>query len=152
MGFFGTYQFDGTAWAESDASAEPTGPGPWLWVGIHDSDFATVRYAPAGSGSGIAFLNLTPRIYFESDDASAPTDIDREARGLADWWADRNEGASGSEKVTKQGEIASLLASDVEPANDDPMDDADTFAEMKAARLLSVMGLPLPKDLTGQSA
>jgi hypothetical protein len=149
MGFFGTYHFDGAAWTVGDPEAGPTsaGPEPWLWVDVYDSDFATVRYAPVGSGTGVAYLNLTPRIYFESDDASAPTDVEREAQGLAEWWAARNLDADADALAVHRDVIAELLASDAEPPEDDPEDDADIFSEIKAARFLAVMGLPLPEDL-----
>jgi hypothetical protein len=58
----------------------PDGPEPWLVVDIHDSYVATIAYRPAGSGSGVAYLGVTPRTYFEDPDASAPTDVVREAR------------------------------------------------------------------------
>ena len=151
MGFFGTYQFDGSAWTEGDPESGPSGPEPWLWVDIHDSDFATIRYAPAGSGTGVAFLNLTPRIYFESDDVSAPTDVTRESRGLTDWWAARQPGADVQALASQREVIAALLASDLEPPVEDAEDKADIFAEMKAARFLTAMNLPLPDELTRES-
>lgn len=146
MGFFGTYQFNGTVWSEAD----PNGPAsvePVLWVDIHDSDFTMVRYAPAGPGSGVAYLGMTPRIYFDSDDASAPTDVDREARGLVAWWASLHADASDADKQAKQLEIAAFLAGDEDPSDEDPADDADVFVEIKTARFLAAMGLPLPQDL-----
>jgi hypothetical protein len=149
MGFFGTYHFDGAAWAERDPEAGPSGPEPWLWVDVYDSDFVTVRYAPVGSGAGVAYLNMTPRIYFDSDDASAPTDVKREALGLTEWWAARNEDADADVLAGKRDVIAGLLASDVEPPEDDSEDDADIFSEIKAARFLVAMDLPLPEDLAG---
>jgi hypothetical protein len=152
MGFFGTYQFDGTAWSEGDPDAGPTGPEPWLWLDIYDSDFVTIRYAPAGSGTGIAFLNQTPRIYFQRDGASAPTDVDGESLGLAEWWTAHHRGASVDEQGVRRREIATLLASDVERSDEDFEDDADIFAEVKATRFLSAMDLPLPDDLTERSA
>ncbi len=92
MGVFGTYLFDGTRWTEQDSEDEPTAAGPWLWIDIHDSDVATVKYRPIGPGTGIAFLGFTPRVYFEDDSASDPTDVDREANGLAAWWGDSTPG------------------------------------------------------------
>ena len=151
MGFFGTYQFDGAAWAEGDPEVGTSGAEPWLWVDVYDSDFATVRYAPAGSGTGVAFLNMTPRIYFDSDDASAPTDVEREARGLTEWWAGRHPDVDADARAVQQDAIAALLASDSEPSEDDPEDDADIFSELKAVRFLVAMGLPLPQDLAAES-
>jgi hypothetical protein len=151
MGFFGTYQFDGAAWAKVAPEAGPSGPEPWLWVDVYDSDFATVRYAPVGSGTGVAYLNGTPRTYFESDDASAPTDVEREAQGLTGWWAARKPDADADMLASKRDELAALLASDDEPPDDDPEDDADIFSEIKTARFLMAMDLPLPEALAAES-
>jgi hypothetical protein len=118
-----------------------------LTVDIHDSDFTTVMYAPAGPGTGIAYLGYTPRIYFDSEDASAPTDVDREARGLAAWWTSVHAEATSADQQLKLVEIAGLLAADEEPSDDEPTDDADVFVEIKTARFLAAMGLPLPPDL-----
>lgn len=152
MGFFGTYHFDGTAWSETDPDGGLSGSEPWLWVDVYDSDFATLRYGPAGSGTGTSYLGLTPRIYFDSTNASAPTDVGREARGLVEWWASRHPDASGADQEAKEAEIASFLASDDEPPDDEPADDADIFVEIKTARFLVAMGLPLPDELAAESA
>jgi hypothetical protein len=119
---------------------------------IYDSDFVTVRYAPARSGNGIAFLNQTPRVYFESEDASEPTDVNGESAGLAAWWAAGREGTTVEEQDARRGEIAALLAADVQRLDEDFVDDADIFAELKAARFLVAMGLPLPADLADERA
>ncbi|MEV4458369.1 hypothetical protein [Microbispora sp. NPDC049633] len=64
MGFFGTYLYDGSRWLEHEADQHPDFAEPWLMVSIHDSDITTVVYRPAGPGSGVAYLGLTPRTYF----------------------------------------------------------------------------------------
>jgi hypothetical protein len=151
VGFWGTYQWDGHVWSDGDPSVGPSGAPPWLWVDIYDSDFATVRYAPAGSGTGIAFLNQTPRIYFESDAESAPTDVERESLGLAEWWAASHPGSTDSEQASRRNRIAELLAADVARSDEDFADDAEVFAELKTIRFLIAMDLPLPADLTVQS-
>ena len=85
MGFFATYLFSGGTWTEIEPDQEPHEPAvaePWLYVDIHDSDIATVMYAPAGPASGIAFLGVTPRTYFEDAAASrAVEDATRERVG-----------------------------------------------------------------------
>ncbi|HET7691317.1 MAG TPA: hypothetical protein VFK41_13115 [Nocardioidaceae bacterium] len=49
--------------------------------------------------------------------------------------------------------IAVLLASDDDEfSDDDPEDDADIFAEIKTARLLTTLGLPIPEDMAGNDA
>jgi hypothetical protein len=45
-----------------------------LLIDIHGSDITTITYQPTGSGSGVAYLGVTPRTYFEDPWASAPTD------------------------------------------------------------------------------
>lgn len=148
MGFFGTYQFDGTGYEPGDRAGAPS-MEPMLWVDIHDSDIAMLRYAPSGRGTGVAYLGCTPRIYFEAEEASEPTDPNLEANGLTDWWALRNIDATEAERDAKRLEILAFLASDELPEinADGPMDDTDIFVELKTARLLTTLGLPLPDDL-----
>lgn len=154
MGFFGTYLFDGDRWHDRDPDAgPPSTPEPWLLVDIQDSDIATLTYGPAGPGSGVAYLGDTPRTYWEREDASAPTDVHREAAGLASWRA--RLPLPGA--VPTAADLAGYLAADVDPADVDldeeldvdAMDDADVFVEIKTARLLLALGLPLPPGLPG---
>jgi hypothetical protein len=151
MGFFGTYQFDGESWTERDPAVGPVGSEPWLWIDVHDSDFTTVRYAPFEPGSGTAYLGFTPRDYFENSDASSPTDVGQEARGLARWWLSRRQGASEDDLSNKAAEIALFLASDDAPTDENSEDDADIFVEIKTARFLSALDLPMPDDLAGRA-
>ena len=151
MGFFGTYLFDGTVWTEVEPGDEPDGAEPWLYLDIHDSDIGAVMYAPAGPGSGVAFLGYTPRSYFEDDRASEPTDVAREADGLATWWAGLHGEASDAARTAKAIELGAFLAEDNPPDEDVPdeeLDDADVFVEIKAARFISALGLALPSGLS----
>ncbi|PPK65275.1 hypothetical protein V5P93_003713 [Actinokineospora auranticolor] len=144
MGFSGTYRYDGTRWHELEGWSQAEHPGRWLAVVIFDSDLAEVRYQPAGPGTGSAFLGYTPRDYFGDEDASAPTDVPREAAGLAAWWADGDDAADTDGKA---GEIEGFLAADDAPHVHPKTDDADLFVEIKAARFLTALGLPLPPAL-----
>jgi hypothetical protein len=157
MGFFGGYVFDGSTWHcfDPDSSQALEFAAPWLRVDIYDSDIATVRYEPAGPGSGIAYLGSTPRTYFEDESASAPTDVLREAEGLAFWLA-RQRG-SGDEAELREL-IAPFLADDTEEPplggddsgfedDADDLDDAEIFVEVKTARFLQAVGLPVPGQL-----
>lgn len=131
---------------------QPTIPEPWLLVDIHDSDIATITYRPPGPGSGVAYLGDTPRTYFENPDASAPTDAAREAAGLGAWWAHQHGRTSGTEREAKEAELAAYLAEDLNPADidhddDDDPDDAEVFVEVKTARFLAALDLPVPDDL-----
>ena len=142
MGLFGKYVFEGKALvtAVGEAPAEP-----WLSVDIHDSDFAAVVYRPAGTGAGIAYLGDTPRTYFDDEDASEPTDTGREGRGLAEWAALVGGTAAADE-------LACFLAEDGDPEDvsefeADDVDDADVFVEIKTARFLTALGLPVPEEL-----
>jgi hypothetical protein len=118
------------------------------------SDIATLTYRPPGPGSGTAYLGHTPRTYFENPDASAPTDVAREAAGLGSWWAQRHGGAGDTERTAKEAELAAYLAADRDPADidlddeDDDLDDAEIFVEVKTARFLAALDLPVPGDLT----
>lgn len=156
MGFFGTYLFDGQRWNAHRADEVPILAEPWLLVDIHDSDISTITYRPAGPGNGIAYLGHTPRTYFENPDASAPTDVEREAAGLSAWWAQHRGGARESERGAKEAELSTYLADDLDPAElelndeddrDDNLDDADIFVEVKTARFLAALDLPVPDDL-----
>jgi len=170
MGFFGGYIFDGHDWLEFEPSSGtvPKVDSPWLKVVIFDSDIADISYHPAGPGTGVAYLGFTPRVYFEDDNASAPTDVERESAGLAAWVATYQ---GGGDEAALQDLIVPFLASDDgddeeddrdpdrggsawddeeepedEPADD--FDDDDALVEVKVARLFTAIGLPLPDDLT----
>lgn len=79
-----SYVFDGSTWTEVDFEATDGAAGTaMLWVRIYDIDIVEVVYEPAGLGTGRAYLRYTPRISLEDDNASAHTDPDREAAGLA---------------------------------------------------------------------
>lgn len=151
MGFFGAYIFDGSTWLGFDPeSSEPLDVAvPWLSVDIHDSDIATIRYEPAGPGSGTAYLGFTPRTYFEDESASAPADVLREAEGLA-FWLTQHSGRRDEADLREL--IASFLADDSEQQLDDDADfedDADIFVEVKVSKFLAKVGLPVPEELQG---
>ncbi|MCA2214955.1 hypothetical protein [Jidongwangia harbinensis] len=154
MGFSGTYLRTGDDWSDHDPDdVPPPAAEPWLLVDIYDSDIATVSYGPAGPGSGVAYLGDTPRAYFDDPDASAPTDVTREAAGLAHWWARQHPAAGAPQRAAKQAEIATYLAADRDRGDDDwddAVDDAaaaDVFVETRTARLLTALGLPVPDEL-----
>ncbi|GLY78640.1 hypothetical protein [Actinoallomurus iriomotensis] len=160
MGFFGAYLFDGSQWSSHEPGSALPGAGLWLLVDIHDSDFTTVSYGPPGSGSGVAFLGYTPRAYFEDAKASEPTDVAREAAGLTDWWELRNE-AGDIQRSAKEAELRLYLAGDDDwPEDEDEdeeddtedVDDAEVFVEIKTARFLKGLDLPLPDDLQDMGA
>ncbi|MEV4135665.1 hypothetical protein AB0J72_26250 [Dactylosporangium sp. NPDC049742] len=147
MGYFGAFLFDGQFWTEveADNSVQPDVEF-WLHVDIHDSDIATITYHPTGPGSGVAFLGFTPRTYFEDPNASLPTDTHREAAGLATWWADRQGGVADVDRDAMTGRLLPYLAGDdIEPDEDDDeedLDDAEVFVEVKTDRLLALLDLP----------
>jgi hypothetical protein len=158
VGFFGRYVFDGNTWhgLDPDSNRAPELAAPWLSVDIYDSDIVTVRYEPAGPGSGIAYLGCTPRTYFEDESASAPTDVLREAEGLA-FWLVRQQGRGDEAELREL--IASFLADDIQEErldddfdddwedDADDLDDAEIFVEVKMARFLQAVGLPVPDEL-----
>jgi hypothetical protein len=158
VGFFGGYVLDSRGWHGFDPDSDqiPDTAGPWLSVCIHDSDIAAIRYEPAGPGSGVAYLGFTPRTYFQKESASAPTDVPREAEGIA-FWLVQQHGRSDEPDLREL--IASFLAHDireqqpgnnVSPADDvGDLDDADVFVEIKVARFLKAIELPVPAGLPG---
>jgi hypothetical protein len=158
VGFFGTYLYDEGQWHDVEPGTQPHGDGPWLLADIYDSDITTLTYHPPGPGSGIAYLGVTPRTYFENTDASRPTDVAREAAGLATWWATIQDDAPATNRVSTMREhIAGYLAPDADPDEDTPddedpggidtLDDGEIFVEVKTARLLHTLELPLPAAL-----
>ncbi|SFB54724.1 hypothetical protein SAMN05216266_11870 [Amycolatopsis marina] len=154
MGFFGAYVFDKAGWRPHRPGQKPDVAGPWLTVDIYDSDFTTVTYSPTGPGSGVAYLGFTPRDYFEEEDASQPTDVAREAAGLAFWWTQVKGDTSESERAEKERLFATYLADDeeVDPAvlTDDAIgqfEDDEIFVEVRTARFLDALNLPVPEDL-----
>ena len=117
MGFFGGYIFDGQGWLEFEPASGtvPEVGTPWLKVVIFDSDIADISYHPAGPGTGVAYLGYTPRVYFEDENASAPSDVEREAAGLAAWVAAYQ---GGGDETALQDLIAPFLASDEDEDDD----------------------------------
>ena len=129
MGYFGTFIYRDGAWLEHSDQ-----PGA-LVVDIHDSDIATVDYRPAPPGRGRFYLGYQPRAYFDDPEASRPLDVPAEVQGFVGW-AERTLGRAPS-----ADDVRELVAEDGLAA---PGDD---FVEDTAARLLELLGLPLPPAL-----
>ncbi len=155
VGYFGTFLFDGHGWTELAPNTEPTIPEPWLMLDIDDSDIATVSYRPTGPGSGTAYIGLTPRTMYEDDAASAPTDTDREAAGLANWrehlrLVDTHHTRGSATAAELRAYLAEDLAPLVDELDEDDSDDpdiAEVFVEAKVRRFLAALGIPAPEDL-----
>ena len=101
---------------------------------------------------------MTPRTYFENADASRPTYVAREAAGLATWWATIRDDPPAQHRVDSMRErLAGYLAPDADPEADtsddedvtgiEALDDGEIFVEVKTARLLHTLELPLPAAL-----
>ncbi|USX50989.1 hypothetical protein [Lentzea sp. HUAS12] len=150
VGFFGTYAYEHGQWKTLSEGELPPLAEPSLWIDIHDSDITSVVYTPAGPGTGVAYLGLTPRTYFENPNASDPTDTLREAAGLAAWWAEVH---GGGDVPAKQAELLAYLAEDEDP-EDFALDEAEdideeaVFVEVKTRRFLTALDLPLPEGLS----
>jgi hypothetical protein len=125
--------------------APESGEGRWRHLDVHDSDIAILSYAPASTGAGVAYLGFTPRVLFEDESASAPTDPDREAAALGAWFAQECGGEPGELTAL----VRSCLADDADDESHDDLDDEDlpeeeVFVEVKAARLLRESGIGEP--------
>jgi hypothetical protein len=153
VGFFGSYLWRDGGWVAWEPGERVRAAEPWLAVAVHDSDLAAVEYRPAGRGTGTAFLGVTPRTYFEDAAASAPTDVGQEAAGLASWWAAVHSTPTRDEVTAKAEQLAGFLAADADEdaaedaVDDEELDDAEIFVEIKAARFLAALDLTLPDDL-----
>lgn len=130
MGTFATFVYSDGGW-DDDAASEQ-----FLSIDIHDSDMATLRFAPAESPArGLLHLGYEPRHYFEDPSASEPVDVVAETDALIAWAAEVTGVLVASE------EVLPLLAS---PDGDEP---EDLFVEETVAQLLKVIGLLPPPDL-----
>jgi hypothetical protein len=129
VGYFGTFIFCDGEWRDR---ADGT---PELVVDIHDSDIATVDYRPAPPGRGRFYLGIQPRDYFEDPELSRPLDVPAEVDGFISW-AEQTLG-----RAPHPEDVRDLVA---ENGNTAPDDD---FVEDTAARLIQLLGLPLPAPL-----
>jgi hypothetical protein len=129
VGYFGTFIYRDGEWRDRG------GDDAELVVDIHDSDIATVDYRPAPPGLGRFYLGVQPRDYFADPEASRPLDVPAEVEGFVGW-AERTLGRAPS-----ADDVRELVAEDGTAA---PGDD---FVEDTAARLLELLGLPLPPAL-----
>ena len=128
MGYFGTFIYRDGEWRDHGGGSRE------LVVDIHDSDIATIDYRPAPPGLGRFYLGHQPRDYFADPDASAPVDVPAEVDGFVGWAAETLGNAPDADDVRK------LVAEDAGPPPDD-------FVEDSAARLIALLGLPLPAAL-----
>src|SRR3954468_20593530 len=129
VGYFGTFIYRDGAWLEH--SDEPGA----LVVDIHDSDIATVDYRPAPPGRGRFYLGIQPRDYFEDPELSRPLDVPAEVDGFVSW-ASRTLG-----RAPHPEDVRDLVAENGSTVPD------DDFVEDTVARLLQLVGLPLPPAL-----
>lgn len=135
MGTFATFVYSDGGWDDHAASEQ------FLSIDIHDSDIATLRFAPAESPArGLLYLGYEPRHYFEDPSASEPVDVVAETDALIAWAAEVTGVLVASE------EVLPLLAS---PDGDEP---DDLFVEETVAQLLKVIGLLPPPDLDVEDA
>lgn len=144
MGFFRAYLYNGTQWTRQQSGQLPDIDEPWLMVDVHDSAYTTITYRPTGSGSGVAYLGRAPHSTAES--------ADQEADGLVEWWARAHETSVPSGFDSKKQQIAAYLSSvdnptTVKPGDGGQPDPAETYAELKTARFLVALGVPVPDEL-----
>ncbi len=108
-----------------------------------------IRFEPSSPGTGTAFLGMTPRDYFDEPDASAPTDTNLEAEGLAAWARTAETGATPDPRSI-QDILAADELDDADTQDCDeppPLADDEIFVEDKCLRFLVILGLPRPPDL-----
>ncbi|MEU0077643.1 hypothetical protein ABZY58_06995 [Micromonospora tulbaghiae] len=121
---------------------------------------ALVRWLPAGFESQLRESLPAPPWQIQpcTPMQDRPTDAAREAAGLSASWAHQHGRAGGTERETKEAELAAYLAEDLNPVDtdhdhdededdDEDLDDAEVFVEAKTARFLAALDLPVPDDL-----
>ena len=129
VGYFGTFIYRDGEWRDSG------GHDAELVVDIHGSDIATVDYRPAPPGRGRFYLGYQPRDFFADPDASRRLDVPAEVDGFVGW-AERTLG-----RAPQAEDVRGLVA------EDGAREPADDFVEDTAARLIALLGLPLPPAL-----
>jgi hypothetical protein len=133
MGYYGTFIYRDGGWQERGGSERE------LVVDIHDSDIATVDYRPAPPGLGRFYLGYQPRDYFADPEASRPVDVPAEVEGFRGW-ARQVLGTA-----PRHDDVRELVAKESAVP-------ADDFVEDAAARLIRLLGLPLPAALAEVTA
>ena len=129
MGYFGTFIYRDGQWREHGGGERE------LVVDIHDSEIATVDYRPAPPGLGRFYLGYQPRDYFADPEISSPVDVGAEVEGFVDW-AEQTLG-----RAPRRDDVRRLVAGEhVERPPED-------FVEESAAKLIGLLGLPLPAPL-----
>ena len=131
MGLFGRFAWTDGGW---DAAREGRHR---LRLDVHDSDIATVEYAPAAPGRGRLYLGYEPGDYYEDPAASEPVDRPAEAEAFAAWVLDARA------RVIEAADVLALLAVPGEEPD-------DLFVEQTLVRLLTLAGLPVPEDLQAE--
>jgi len=129
VGYFGTFIYRDGEWQDHGGGSTE------LIVDIHDSDVATVDYRPAPPGLGRFYLGVQPRDYFADPDASRPLDVPAEVDGFVGW-AEQHLG-----RAPQPDDVRQLVAEDGATMPD------DDFVEDTVARLIQLLGLPLPLAL-----
>lgn len=129
MGNFDQFTYSGGQWLEGPA------PEPYLQIDIHDSDLATVDFAPAPASAGRFYMGFEPRYYFEDETVSAPIDRDAVVAAFV-VWAESNLGLTVAPET-----VAGFFA---DPEGEEPEDD---FVEDSVAALIEALGLPMPDEL-----
>lgn len=135
MGTFATFVYSDGGWGDTAASEQ------FLSIDLHDSDIATIRFAPAAPPArGLLYLGYEPRHYVDDSSASEAVDVAAETEALIAWAAEVTGVLVASE------EVLPLLAS---PDGDEP---ENPFVENTTADLLKVIGLLPPPDLDIEDA
>ena len=129
VGYFGTFIYRDGEWQDHGGGSSE------LVVDIHDSDIATVDYRPAPPGLGRFYLGYQPRDYFEDPDASRPLDVPAEVDGFVGW------ARTTLGRAPRAEDVRDLVAEDGDTVPD------DDFVEDTVARLIQLLGLPLPPAL-----
>jgi hypothetical protein len=144
VGYFGTFIYRDGEWRDRGGGDRE------LVLDIHDSDIATIDYRPAPPGLGRFYLGVQPRDYFADPEASRPVDVPAEVEGFRQWARQVLGTAPPHDDVRElvaEQDAAQQDGTGQDGARQDGGGPGEDFVEDAAARLIHLLGLPLPPAL-----
>lgn len=136
MGQFVTYFYVGKKWQ----TTKPRLRKASLSIEIHDSDIATVEYAPSGRGAGRFYVGVHPRDYFGDSSAGDSVNEEAEVDGIASW------ASVVTQTKPDRDRLLTLIAKEGDEAEPEFV-----FVEEAVGALLRELGVAVPTELEPQT-